>query len=313
MKGTGLYLYGLVMLGCALGMVASCGTREEQGRGADNPEVPALSSVEIVPEKPSKSTLLEVVVKPDQPDTADLSYRWMRNGKEIMGETESTLEEDNFQKGDTITVEVTPSLNKVRGKPQLSDAVVIANSLPVLRSFVIEPSPARSRDDLTARLDVFDADGEYIRSSYQWKKGNQDISGATDSTLSPGYFKRGDSISCQVRVSDGESPEVSYTSSETVILNSAPLITSRPAADTIEGSSYEYAVTAEDPDKDTVSFSLDSPPEGMTIDAATGLIRWQVNEAQKEGSFEFKVIASDPEGAQSIQPVTLKLSSGEGR
>ena len=33
MMRTGLYLYGLVMLGCALGMVASCGTREEQGRG----------------------------------------------------------------------------------------------------------------------------------------------------------------------------------------------------------------------------------------------------------------------------------------
>ncbi len=78
----------------------------------------------------------------------------------------------------------------------------------------------------------------------------------------------------------------------------------------MEGSSYEYTVAAEDPDKDAVEFSLSAAPDGMTIDSATGLIRWQVSEEQKEGSFQFKVIASDPEGAQSIQPVTLKLSSG---
>ncbi len=117
MKRTGLCLCGLVVLGCVLVMVASCGTREEKGKGADTPAVPAISSVEIMPEKPSKSTLLETVVKPDQPDTADVSYRWMRNGKEIMGETESTLKQDNFQKGDTIAVEVTPYVNKMRGKP----------------------------------------------------------------------------------------------------------------------------------------------------------------------------------------------------
>lgn len=311
MKRTGSCLYALIILGCALGMVASCGTGEEQGKRADTPgAVPAITSVEIVPDKPSKSTPLEAVAKPDQPDTVDLSYRWMKNGKEIMGETESTLEADNFQKGDTIAVEATPSLNKVKGEPRQSDTVVIANSLPVLKSFVIEPSPARSRDELTARLDVFDADGEYIRSSYQWKKGNLEIQGATESTLPPSYFKRGDKISCRARVSDGESPEVSYYTSEIEIYNSAPLITSRPTPDRMEGSSYEYAVTAEDADEDPIEFSLDSPPEGMTIDSATGLIRWQVSEGQKEGSFEFKVIARDAKGAEAVQPVTVKLSPG---
>ncbi len=273
--------------------------------------VPAISSVEILPENPSKSSLLETVVKFDQAETADVSYRWMKNGKEIMGETESTLKQDNFQKGDTITVEVTPYVNEMKGKPVPSKPVIIANSPPVLRSFTVEPMPAHSKDELTALLDVFDADGEYVRTSYQWKKGKEDIPGATGSTLSTDYFKKGDRIGCQARVSDGESPEVSYYSSEAVILNSAPLITSNPAGETMEVSSYEYTVTAEDPDEDEVKFSLSSAPEGMTIDSDSGLVRWQISDQQQGGTYNFEVIAIDPEGAQSVQPITLTLTAKE--
>jgi len=312
MKRTGLSLYGLVVLGWVLVMVASCGTKDEKEKSTDtSPAVPAISSVEILPENPSKSSLLETVVKFDQPETADVLYRWMKNGKEIMGETESTLKQDNFQKGDTIAVEVTPYRDKVKGKAFPSKPVVIVNSPPVLRSFAIEPMPAHSKDELTALLDVFDADGEYVRTSYQWKKGKEDIPGATGSTLSTDYFKKGDRIGCQARVSDGESPEASYYSSEAVILNSAPLITSNPTAEAMEVSSYEYTVTAEDPDEDEVKFSLSSAPEGMTINSDSGLVRWQISDQQQGGTYNFEVIAIDPEGAQSVQPITLTLTAKE--
>ncbi len=311
MKQTDLCLCSMIALGWVLVMVASCGTREEKEKSADSAAaLPAISSVEILPANPSKSGLLETVVKFNQAQTADVRYRWMKNGKEIMGETESTLKQDNFQKGDTIAVEVTPYLNKVKGNSIQSNPVVIVNSLPVLRSFAIEPLPTHSKDDVTARLDVFDADGDYVRTSYQWKKGKEDIPGATGSTLSTDYFKKGDRIGCQVRVSDGESPEVSYYASEAVILNSAPRITSKPAAEAMEGSSYEYTVTAEDPDEDEVKFSLSSAPEGMTIDSDSGLIRWQISDQQQGGTYNFEVIAIDPEGAQSVQPITLTLTSG---
>ena len=311
MKRTGLSLYGLVVLGFVLVISSSCGTKEEKGKSANTAAIPAISSIEILPENPSRSSLLETVVKFAQPETAEVRYRWMKNGKEIMGVTESTLGQDSFQKGDAITVEVTPYVDKMQGKPFPSKPVVIANSPPVLRSFAIEPTPAHSKDELTALLDVFDADGEYIRTSYQWKKGKEDIPGATGSTLSTDYFKKGDRIGCQARVSDGESPQVSYYSSEAVILNSAPLITSKPAAEAMEGSSYEYTVTAEDPDEDEVKFSLSSAPEGMTINSDSGLVRWQISDQQQGGTYNFEVIAIDPEGAQSVQPITLTLTAKE--
>lgn len=312
MKRTGLSLCGMIALGCTLVIAASCGTKEEKQKSADTAAVPAINSVEILPENPSKSSLLETVVKFAQPETAEVRYRWMKNGKEIMGAAESTLGQDMFQKKDTIAVEVTPSLGKVLGKAVQSNPVIIANSPPVLKSFTIEPMPAHSKDELTARLDMFDADGEYVRSSYQWKKGKQDIPGATEATLAPEYFKKGDRIGCQARVSDGEAPEVSYYSNEIEILNSAPVITSQPSSGKIEGSSYEYQVAAADPDEDKLEFSLLSAPEGMTIDSDTGLITWQISDQQRVGQFDFEIIARDPEGAQSVHPMTLSLSSNEG-
>jgi hypothetical protein len=312
MKRTGLGLFRLIVLGSALIIGASCGTKEEKKKSADTAAVPAISSVEILPENPSKSSLLETVVKFAQPETAEVRYRWMKNGKEIMGVTESTLGQDSFQKGDAITVEVIPGVGKVNGKPVQSNPVIIANSPPVLKSFTIEPMPAHSKDELTARLEMFDADGEYVRSSFQWKKNKEDIPGATEATLAPDYFKKGDRIGCQARVSDGEAPEVSYYSNEIEILNSAPLITSQPSAGKIEGSSYEYQVAAEDPDEDKLEYSLLSAPEGMTIDSETGLVSWQISDQQRAGKFEFEIIARDPEGAQSVQPMTLSLSSDDG-
>ena len=73
----------------------------------------------------------------------------------------------------------------------------------------------------------------------------------------------------------------------------------------MEGYLFSYKVVAEDPDGDTLEFSLDAAPEGMTIDSATGTISWEAGEDQRKGAYEFDVIASDPEGAKAVQPITL--------
>ena len=112
-------------------------------------------------------------------------------------------------------------------------------------------------------------------------------------------------------MSDVESEEIVIHSNVVSILNSSPSITSQPSG-RMEGFLYEYAVAAEDPDGDQLEFKLSSAPEGMTIDSSTGMIKWKVGEKQREGSYEFKVIVSDSEGATAIQPITLNISSQAG-
>ena len=174
-----------------------------------------------------------------------------------------------------------------------------------MRSLTIGPASAHSRDDLTVHLDVSDPDDDYIRVAYQWEKNKEPIAGETGETLSNDLFSKGDKISCRVTFSEDESDEVSYQSNILTILNSSPIITSSLSGNILEGYLFSYAVAAEDPYGDSLEFSLDNAPEGMTIDPAAGTISWEAGEEQRKGTYEFQVIVSDPEGATAMQPITL--------
>lgn len=303
------FLYGVIVVIFCLGTAPSCDKSEEKEEAKSKiSSLPVIRSVKIMPEKPLSSSHLQAVV--EHQGFAPVSYIccWKKNGEEITGEEENILESENFSKGDSIEVEVTPYQDEVKGKVNKSDPVIILNSPPVMRSASIEPSPAHSRDDLKAEVDAFDADGDYIRYFYQWEKDDEEIAGETDTTLSNAHFKRGDKISYRLSVSDDESEEIVVHSNVISILNGSPSITSQPSGH-MEGFLYEYAVSAEDPDGDQLEFKLSSAPEGMTIDSSTGVIRWKVGEKQREESYEFKVIVSDPEGAMATQPITLNVSS----
>jgi hypothetical protein len=64
-------------------------------------------------------------------------------------------------------------------------------------------------------------------------------------------------------------------------VNDAPTITSTPVTSATEGEVYNYDVDATDPDTgDTLTFSLDTAPAGMTIDDSTGEIQWTPTSGQ---------------------------------
>jgi hypothetical protein len=66
-----------------------------------------------------------------------------------------------------------------------------------------------------------------------------------------------------------------------VVENTAPTITSTPVTSAIEGALYSYDVEASDPNAgDTLTFSLDTAPGGMSIDPVSGLIQWTPTNAQ---------------------------------
>lgn len=291
-------------------LVLSCGKAEESGKDGEQSPGQVISSVTINPQTPLSSSTLQAEVKPQQADT-EYAYRWLQNGEEILHETESTLESDQFSKGDTIVVEVTPYQNEVSGKAVQSEPVLILNTPPAMRSFTIEPVPAHSKDDLTANLEVVDADDDYIRIDYQWKKNKEPIAGETGKTLTHDLFSKGDKISCSATISEEETDEVTYQSSVITIANSGPAITSRLSGNNMEGYSFSYTVVAEDPDGDPLEFSLDKAPEGMTIDPSTGTISWEAGEDQRKGVYEFDATVSDPEGARAIQPITLTFPDSE--
>lgn len=87
--------------------------------------------------------------------------------------------------------------------------------------------------------------------------------------------------------------------------NNAPSITSAPVTESNEGSVYQYAVAATDPDNDPLSYGLVQAPQNATIDRNTGLIRWTPKPEDTQGTTVFNpqcydVALKDPNSNSSL-------------
>ncbi len=111
-----------------------------------------------------------------------------------------------------------------------------------------------------------------------------------------------------VRADDGFDGQTmqGYTLS-VVSVNDAPEITSPPRTEAEPGFAYVYRVTATDEESDSLEFALDAAPDGMTIDAASGLIQW-TPEAADLGDHSVVVRVTDVPGASTTQAFTLTVA-----
>ena len=89
------------------------------------------------------------------------------------------------------------------------------------------------------------------------------------------------------------------------LINAAPSIDSKPGGLSDDGQ-FRYQVTADDPDGDSVRFSLENAPAGMSIDSATGRMAWSPQPAQL-GTHSVTVIVEDLEGGRESQVVELSV------
>ena len=91
-------------------------------------------------------------------------------------------------------------------------------------------------------------------------------------------------------------------------VNDAPSITSSPVTAATTSQPYSYDVDASDPDVgDTLSYSLDLFPTGMSIDGTTGIISWTPTVLQS-GSHNVTVRVTDQGGLFATQAFTLDVA-----
>jgi hypothetical protein len=93
--------------------------------------------------------------------------------------------------------------------------------------------------------------------------------------------------------------------------NLPPQIVSTPPA-SFEAVEYSYQVKARDPDGDRLTFSLESPPAGMTINSATGRITWPLT-GVTPGKYQVKILVRDPQGGEDRQEFVLTLGEPKGQ
>jgi len=269
---------------------------------------PAVLSVKIRPENPRATSDLTVLMEGVEGRDLTLRFCWKRNGREIMGETLSTLRHTNFSKHDTISVVVTPLQGEIMGESVESEPAVVMNSPPVITTAVLQPQPAYTTSQLETVVAASDGDNDYIVYSFLWINDDQEIATETSRSLSGANFDRGDRIQCKITPSDREQEGNPFITEPIVIVNSPPSISSQPPSGMVLEHSFTYKVLAHDPDEDGITFSLSpSSPQGMSIDSATGVIEWKIPK-DLTGVCPIEVIVSDEFGGKCSQRFTLTLA-----
>ena len=116
----------------------------------------------------------------------------------------------------------------------------------------------------------------------------------------------------QLIVSDGtldsEPDAALVTVTDPTPANHAPTITSTAVEQATPGQLYRYQVTATDPDAgDVLTYALATQPDGMTIDAASGLIEWTPTPSQA-GDHGVQVRVTDSGGLAATQDYVITVA-----
>lgn len=146
-----------------------------------------------------------------------------------------------------------------------------------------------------------DQDGDTVTLSYEWKKNGEPA--GNGETLSG--FKRGDNISVMITPYDGK--EYGKPKSLAMeIQNTCPQATGHTEF-VFNGTLLTTRIRAIDPDGDAVTYSLVTPPPGMTIEEESGLLRWVVPE-EFVGRKEVMVKISDGVGGELAYTLPIEVT-----
>jgi len=299
-----IVLMGLAILGCSEQPGQSKGPAPSDAEGLATGKI---HSVSIIPENPTPETALEadLFIGGDRPER--LSFQWIRNGSAVPGSIDRLLPRNSFEKGDFISVQVHAKWSGGKSETAESETVVIGNSAPYVQSVSFEPAPAGTNDDLKAVVSGSDRDGDRVDFFYEWSVNGDPIGNQDDPVLPSTYYRRDDEVEVAVTPTDGTDFGKTVRG-HTNIANTPPEIVSMPPETIMTQGLYTYAVQAKDADGDSIRFSLEGDtPDGMTIDARTGLVKWQVKLPDEEITHVFEVLAEDSEGETYSQTVTLRL------
>jgi len=213
----------------------------------------ALSTVDI-----DESTVVTCVASEPQDadgDPVTFETRWLVDDQPV-GTGESLTGAD-FDRGQQVTCELTPTDGTDAGEPVLSDPVVVGNTAPTLAGVTLTPPDPTRLDTVEAvPVDPEDADGDPVTLEVVWLVDGVEV--ATEGPLTGEHFARGQQLQARVTPFDGTDRGPSVTSDPSLVVNAPPVIrdlTLSPASPSVLDP-IVARFTEEDPDGDTVSFKL---------------------------------------------------------
>jgi hypothetical protein len=112
----------------------------------------------------------------------------------------------------------------------------------------------------------------------------------------------------EVAVFTGDNRDEARAFRKFVTVENSPPSIQRKGEGVDENGQYIAHFETSDADGDPVSITLQKGPDGMSLDAEKGELRWSPSEGTK-GSFEVEVLAVDSVGAQVTYSYSLTFKS----
>jgi len=271
--------------------------KEKQSAGNISVESHGGVKVMITPENPIAADCLIATVKGK---LADKTFTWEVNGANVQQNEDNRYCLQDAVRDDVVSVTVGTA---VAGG---TASVMLGNSLPRVLDTRLEFVVEEGAYVIEITPQTEDADADDVALSYQWLINGQVNEEYTENRLPAGAYQTGDDIQVKITPEDGYGKGHTYTSRSLNMLNAAPVITSQPPK-SFEAMEYTYQVEVTDVDNSELTFTLEDEPEGMTIDAETGMIVWPLAEVEA-GEYQIKIVVTDPDGSTGGQEFTLNLS-----
>ena len=279
---------------------------------------PVVDTVAINQATPHTNDTLSVTVTShdNENDPVTYSYQWIKNGADIAGETDPTLDlsiAGNGDRGNLISVRVTANDGFVNSSPLTSSAVTILNTAPTATVGLDDNSPDTNAT-LTATATKADADlGDTVTLTYVWK-----VNGSTVKTTSNtasltdtldlsvgGNGNNGDTVSVTVTPSDG-SLSGSPVSDSATVGNSAPVVDTVTInqASPHTNDNLTTTVTAHDPDGPAPTLTYQWTKNTNPIGGATASTLNLATAGNGDRGDVIRVVVTAHDGSLDSAPVT---------
>lgn len=314
------YLVGILCV-FLLGAGAACGKKEPAVFSPASPETPDVAanasrapardsgfassggklSATIVPPTPSRliPPRIEVISSAGEPVTI-LQVRWRVEGA-VVAEGDR-LAPDMFRRGDAISAEVTVK-SKVGTVSLETPEVVARRSLSSIKEVRLEPAPLRAGDTIKAVATADNPDEMPLTFAYKWYV--DDIQAPEDGPeLVSKDLRKGAWVHVMVVPNDGISDGSRKYSPKHRVVNSPPVVKTDPPTAIGPDGFFTHTIVAEDRDGDTLTYTLEKAPPGMTIAGST--LRWQIPEDAYGKSVQVVVRISD--GDDGITATTFTMT-----
>ena len=315
----------MVTMFASCGLVISCGDDSGQfasggpqtiqseasldGKVENRP--PEVRKVRFDPVHPVPGKLLRVHVGASDPDhdPIELGHTWKINGQRMPSSGPVITVPAHLRKGDRIEVSVVASDGRTHSEPSVQ-TILIGNRPPSMQEIKIHIQGNQNGElgHWVADPSAKDPDGDELVFRYSWLVNGRPIDEEGD-RLARAPRKRGDEIQIIVWATDGQAESAPLESARFTIGNSPPDIHSRPPAMDPSGK-FIYQVEASDRDGDRgLRYSLEQGPEGMTIDAFSGELRWQATH-RHAGEHIVELAVDDRHGGETSQTFYVEVTTG---